>query len=50
MKMTRNNVGTTKGPGEWFTGDVYIDAVAAPSAASRLNASSVHFTPGVAKG
>ena|SRR5437899_4259873 len=46
MKMTRNNVGTTKGPSEWFTGAVYIDTVAAPSGASRLNASSVHFTPG----
>ena len=34
------------GPSEWFTGTVYIDAVAAPSGASRVSASSVHFTPG----
>jgi quercetin dioxygenase-like cupin family protein len=34
------------GPGEWFTGAVYVDAVAAPSHGSRLSASSVHFTPG----
>jgi quercetin dioxygenase-like cupin family protein len=46
MQITRNNLETTPGPREWFTGAVYIDAVAAPSAASRVNASSVHFTPG----
>ena len=34
------------GPSDWFTGAVYVDAVAAPSGASRLSASSVHFTPG----
>jgi quercetin dioxygenase-like cupin family protein len=37
---------TTKGPSDWFTGDVYIDAVAAPSGPSRVSASAVHFTPG----
>jgi quercetin dioxygenase-like cupin family protein len=46
MQMTRNSVATTKGSTEWFTGDVYVDTVAAPMGASRLNASSVHFTPG----
>jgi quercetin dioxygenase-like cupin family protein len=46
MKVTRNSIGTNQGPSQWFTGGVYIDAVAAPSGASRLNASSVHFTPG----
>ena len=35
-----------KGPAEWFTGDVFIDAVATPSGTSRVSASSVHFTPG----
>ena len=45
MKVTRNSVGTNPGPSEWFTGAVYIDPVAAPSAGSRLTASSVHFTP-----
>jgi quercetin dioxygenase-like cupin family protein len=34
------------GPGDWFTGTVFIDAVAAASPPSRLSASSVHFTPG----
>src|SRR5713101_6961107 len=46
MQITRNNLGTAAGPGDWFTGAVYIDAVAAPAGASRLSASSVHFTPG----
>ena len=46
MQITRNSLDTGLGPEDWFTGSVYIDAVAAPSAASRLSASSVHFTPG----
>ncbi len=47
MKVTRGrDVQTTKGSSEWFTGAVYIDAIAAPSGSSRLTASSVHFTPG----
>ena len=46
MQITRNTIETVAGPSEWFTGAVYIDAVATPSATSRLLASSVHFTPG----
>ena len=46
MQITRNSTATGRGPSDWFTGDVYIDAVAAPSNGSRLSASSVHFTPG----
>ena len=46
MQITRNGVDTAAGPGDWFTGAVYIDAVASPSSSSRLNASSVRFTPG----
>jgi quercetin dioxygenase-like cupin family protein len=46
MQITRNSVGTMPGPADWFTGAVYIDVVAAPSGASRLNVSNVHFTPG----
>src|SRR3989440_7436966 len=45
MKVTRNNIRTTAGPSEWFTGAAYIDAIASPSRVSRLSASSVHFTP-----
>jgi quercetin dioxygenase-like cupin family protein len=46
MEITRNGIETRPGPAEWFTGAVYIDAVATPSGPSRLSASSVHFTPG----
>ena len=46
MQLTRNSQDTAPGPGDWFTGDVYIDAVAAPSNGSRIAAASVHFTPG----
>jgi quercetin dioxygenase-like cupin family protein len=46
MQITRNSLDTAAGPSDWFTGSVYIDTVAAPSAGSRLSASSVHFTPG----
>lgn len=46
MKITRSSIGTMKGPADWFTGDVYIDAVAAPDDGHRINASAVHFTPG----
>jgi len=46
MQVTKSSVATVPGPSEWFTGNVYIDAVAAPSGPSRLSASSVHFTPG----
>jgi quercetin dioxygenase-like cupin family protein len=46
MQIIRNSTATTTGPSEWFTGTVYLDAIATPSGRSRLSASSVHFTPG----
>jgi quercetin dioxygenase-like cupin family protein len=47
MKITHSNSqDTNPGPGDWFTGNVYIDPIAAPSPPSRLGAASVHFTPG----
>jgi quercetin dioxygenase-like cupin family protein len=46
MDITRSGIDTVKGPGDWFTGDVYIDAVAAPRAPARAQANLVHFTPG----
>ena len=46
MQITRSSIATNVGPAAWFTGTVYIDAVATPSEPSRLAASSVHFTPG----
>jgi quercetin dioxygenase-like cupin family protein len=46
MQITRNNLDTTPGPSDWFTGSVHIDSIATPAASSRLSASSVHFSPG----
>ncbi len=46
MEITRNSLETGRGPADWFTGAVYIDAVATPAGPSHLSASSVHFTPG----
>ncbi len=46
MQVTKNGPKTNHGSSEWFTGTVFVDALAAPSGASRLSASSVHFTPG----
>jgi quercetin dioxygenase-like cupin family protein len=46
MEITRSGLDTAVGPSDWFTGAVYIDAVAAPSGPSHVSASNVHFTPG----
>ena len=47
MQVTRNITETAVGPGEWFTGTVYIDnIVPTASEPSRLLAANVHFTPG----
>jgi quercetin dioxygenase-like cupin family protein len=46
MQVTKSGIETGRGPADWFTGDVYVDAVAAPTASSHVSASSVHFTPG----
>ena len=46
MQITRSSVDTAKGAADWFTGDVYIDAVAAAPAPSRVTANLVHFMPG----
>ena len=46
MQITRNSLETMAGSSDRFTGAVYIDYVASPSGPSRLQASSVHFTPG----
>ena len=46
MQITRSSIDTQKGPSDWFTGDVYIDALAAPAGTSTFAAAHVHFTPG----
>ena len=45
MRITRNGIESVPGPGERFTGAVYIDAISVPSDGSRLSASNVH-SPG----
>ncbi len=43
MEITRNSIETVRGPADWFTGAVFVDAVAD---ALPLGAYAVHFTPG----
>jgi quercetin dioxygenase-like cupin family protein len=37
---------TAKGPSDWFTGDVWIDALAQGHGASPMSVGLVHFAPG----
>jgi quercetin dioxygenase-like cupin family protein len=37
---------TAKGPEEWFTGDVFLDAVVRGEEPSRVRVNAVRFTPG----
>src|SRR5215218_3762653 len=46
MQITRDSTETAVGPGDWFTGTVYIDTIATAPGPSRVQAASVHFTPG----
>jgi quercetin dioxygenase-like cupin family protein len=45
MEITRSSIDTAKGPGDWFTGDVYVDPIAANNQSSRVGSGLVHFTP-----
>ena len=36
---------TARGPADWFTGDVFIDAIARGEEPSRVRVSAVRFTP-----
>jgi len=36
---------TAKGPAEWFTGDVFLDAIARGEEPSRVRVNAVRFTP-----
>jgi quercetin dioxygenase-like cupin family protein len=45
MQITRNTLDTNPGPGDWFTGAVFVDTIAASSEGSRIVAANVHFTP-----
>jgi quercetin dioxygenase-like cupin family protein len=45
MQITRSSIDTLNGPEDWFTGNVYVDTVAAPAEPARVGAALVHFTP-----
>jgi quercetin dioxygenase-like cupin family protein len=45
LQITRSELDTTKGPADWFTGDVYVDTVVAAPAPARSQGGLVHFTP-----
>jgi quercetin dioxygenase-like cupin family protein len=45
MQITRSSLQTSKGPADWFTGDVYLDTVATPTTPARVAAAIVHFAP-----
>src|SRR5262245_37604519 len=46
MEVKRDRSESARGPKDWFTGDVYLDALATPAPPSRVGVLSVHFTPG----
>jgi len=37
---------TARGPAEWFTGDVFLDAIVRGEEPSRVRVNAVRFTPG----
>ena len=46
MQITRNSLDTGTGPSDWFTGEVFVDAITTPSGDWRIAAALVHLTPG----
>jgi quercetin dioxygenase-like cupin family protein len=46
MKITHSSGETATGPGDWFTGDVYIDGIRNPDHQSAGGSAHVRFTPG----
>ena len=46
MEITRNSLDTKQGPGDWFTGVVFMDQIAAPVPPAQVAAIAVRFSPG----
>lgn len=46
MKYAQSGGQTAKGPGDNFTGDVYVDFVRQPDDQTAVGCGHVHFTPG----
>ncbi len=45
MEITRDRPPSTPGPADWFTGEVWVDAIATSPPPSRVRLVSVHFAP-----
>ncbi len=43
MDITSAQVDSRRGPAEWFTGEVWLDEIAAAKPPSRVTALSVHL-------
>jgi quercetin dioxygenase-like cupin family protein len=46
VKVIKSGGKTALGPGDWFTGTVYIDGIQSPGAEGNLSCAHVRFTPG----
>jgi quercetin dioxygenase-like cupin family protein len=46
MRITPSAGRTGRGPGDWFTGDVYIDGIRDPDDQSAIGCAHVRFAPG----
>jgi quercetin dioxygenase-like cupin family protein len=46
MEIIRDTRDTQRGPADWFSGTVHIDAIADPGGTARVSAANVHFAPG----
>jgi quercetin dioxygenase-like cupin family protein len=46
MEIRRKRADSMPGPRDWFTGQVWMDEIAAPVPPSRTRMLSVHFAPG----
>ena len=46
LEITRTPSATRLGPDHWFTGQVWMEELAAPPSPSRVHLLRVHFTPG----
>jgi len=46
MQITRSSIATVKAPADWYTGEAYLDPIAAPAGSSTFAAVIVHFAPG----
>jgi quercetin dioxygenase-like cupin family protein len=46
VKVIKSGGETALGPGDWFTGTVYIDGIQSPGVEGNLSCAHVRFTPG----